>query len=198
VLQIPSKEKFNATVQSLFIRFFAVLLHGYRASTFFPGTAPQYVPLLSTDNFIDSKVTSLASAVSIFKVSCRCGDNGSFFHQRIVQTAASKRGLDVELGPASPEATRSFIQGLCESQSLARLQQRHTSIYLRPFHSLASVMGAATPTLQVPASRACRIPLYSVPPPSAGHAKVDASSRLSRLHHGGAAAGQRGPRAVAN
>lgn len=40
-------------------------------------------------------------------------------------------------------ATRSFLRSLCQSQMASRFLQRHTSLYLRPFHALCATMSAS-------------------------------------------------------
>jgi WD40 repeat protein len=108
-----SAREANIQIQSLFVRFFAVLLHGYRSATFFPGVPPQYSAALSSDVYIDGKARALAALAS-----------------------ASK-------GKSSSDFARSFITTLCETQMMSRLLQRHTSVYLRPFHSLTSMLSTS-------------------------------------------------------
>ena len=138
---------FAVSSQTTAVRCMAVLLAGYRSSTFFPGLPPQFTPLLNADLFIERRMAGFAAAVSLSKLS-----------------SAAK------LVVGDGAAVRTFLRSLCETQMLSRLLQRHTSVYLRPFHALCAAMPTATPP-SMAATRAWRprvgspMHILVVPPP---------------------------------
>jgi WD40 repeat protein len=143
----------DIAIQALCCRLFAVLLYGYRSATYFPGMPPQLHPLLTQDAYIDSKVAALTTAAAV----ARASKGGS---------AVSARSPDAP----GMLTSRDFMRAVCQSQMLSRLLQRHTSVNLRPFHSLTSML-STSPTLAE--TRKWVLPLGNatyilvVPPPNA-------------------------------
>ena len=91
---------FAVSSQTTAVRCMAVLLAGYRSSTFFPGLPPQFTPLLNADLFIERRMAGFAAAVSLSKLS-----------------SAAK------LVVGDGAAVRTFLRSLCETQMLSRLLQ---------------------------------------------------------------------------
>jgi WD40 repeat protein len=117
---------FNQQLQGAVLRFMALLLHGYRRATFFPGLPPQYVPLLASDALLEVKGAVAAAAAALAK---------------------AKGGASTAAAGSLSASAREFLRGLCDTQMMSRLLQRHPSGWMRAFHSLcahlASVNGNA-------------------------------------------------------
>jgi len=136
----PGEAAFNLEVQGLAARAMSVLLHGYRGATFFPGLPPQYQAVLAAEPYIDGKVRALASAAAL-------GRAKALTQAAAAGLAAPAAGATAGVGAGSAVAARSFFSALCETQCLAVLLGRHTSIHLRPFHALTATLSPSAPAL---------------------------------------------------